>query len=187
MATNSVIHGIAINTTPNTAMPTLPNQGSNADWTASTPDFVFIGTMADAVAGIALQEDSVTRGFDRVYAPVQSPTGGAPDDYVVSRVSALPFEFTVWTARTDLLLLDSNLSAAGSITDSTYTTIKRTVCVEINGQGTMYYPQCVVAVTQAEGAVAGDDAANVFTVNVMPEATTNQPMGVEYHEYQPAA
>ena len=188
MSSNSVLHGIAIHATANTALPTLAAQGANIDWTSTTPDFTFIGTMADTVSQLALKEDSVTRGFDRVYSEIKSPTGGAPEDYIVSRISALPFEFTVWSGRDTLLALDSNFDTGAEtfITDSTYTTTKRTVCVEINGQGVMYYPQCVVAITQAEGAVAGDDAANVYTVQILPESTTNQPMGVEFHEYQAA-
>jgi len=184
MATNSVVRCVAIHATGGTAMPSLAAQGANINWTGA--GFTFIGTLADTEANISLKEDSITRGFDRIYAPVQSPTGGAPDDHIVSRVSALPFEFTAWTARDDLLALDSNLTMATNVTDSTYTTTKRTVAVEINGQGTMYYPQCIVAITQAEGAVAGDDAANVYTVSIMPTATTLQPMGCEFHEYQPA-
>ena len=184
MATNSVIRCIAIHATGGTAVPTLPAQGANINWT--TAGATFIGTMADAGAGIALKEDSVTRGFERVYSEVKSPTGGAPEDHIVSRISALPFEFVAWSARDDLLALDSNFSTAANVTDSTYTTTKRAVFVEINGQGLMYYPQCIVAVTQAEGAVAGDDGANAYTVQVMPTATTAQPMGVEFHEYQAA-
>jgi hypothetical protein len=168
-------------------MPTLPNQGSNIDWT--TAGFTFIGTKADSEADQCLQADSVTRGFEVLYTPVQCDTGGAPEDHVVSRIAALPFEFLVYNARDDLLALASNLSTAGSVTDGTYTTTKRTVVVEINGQQSCYYPQAIVRITEMDGAVAAEDptAGNSYKVEILPEGTSAIPAGVQIHEYQPAA
>ena len=183
MGTNSTIRAIAIHPAANTAMPTLVDQGSNIDWT--TAGFTRIGTLADAEAGICLKEDTVTRGFERLYSAIQCDTGGAAEDHVLKRIAALDFEFLVFTARDELLALDSNLSTTGSVTDHTYTTTKRTLAVEINGEGTVYYPQVVIAVDQMEGAVSGDDAGNVYKVMVMVEGTTAIPMGAQFHEYQP--
>ena len=186
MADNSVVRCIAIHPTAGTAMETLPNQGSNVDW-STTAGWTFIGTMADTEADQCLKEDTLTRGFERLYSPIQCDTGGAPEDHVIKRIAALPFEALVYNARDDLLALDSNLSTTGSVTGGVYTTSKRTVAVEINGQGTVYYPQCIVAMTEMTGAVSGDDAGNVWKLEIMPEGTTTIPAGFQYHEYQPAA
>lgn len=174
----SVIWKIGIHATPETAWPAAPAKGAHvtlSGWTS------FGGRDRGDAAN--LDEDSITQPWANNDATVQAPLSQAPSDHIMLQNGAQEWEFMVYDASENIFTLDSDWSISANQGGPSTTRTKRTVLIEVNGKADIYFPKCVVKVTEVAGAV--NDAVNAKIV-VKPESTTSYPAGAKMRWYQAA-
>lgn len=183
-AETSVIYQIGIHATASTALPTAPTKGSHID--LATANYVVIGGRGRS-DDLDVDEDSITLPFVREDSKIQPYLSGAPTDHINRSAYADEFEFVCYDVSETLFNLDSDASVSSHVGDfgqTDYT--KRTVAIEVNGLLAIYFPQCVVHVSQMVGGYGGDDGAVTATVKVKPEGTSSLPGGYSITWFQSA-
>lgn len=177
MAETNLIHGIYINATAGTAIPTLPAKNANySQATLSGASWETIGSRKLFSHDADLDEDTIDAGLTRVYEIIKAPRNMGAEDHIPLEIGPSDFEFVCYDQASNLYTLDSNIVVSNSIASQTATTTKRAVIIEIEKLAVIYYPSCVIGVTTSTGGFASGGVERT-TIQVMPEQTTAVPGG----------
>jgi len=182
MATEtSVVKVVSIHLTGETAKPTAAAKGANVDLS------LWGGTEIGSVDGghdANLDEDSITMPFMVEDTVVMGPLDQTATDHIMNHNGAGEFEFTCYDQRETLMTLDSDISVTSNVGSASTTRTKRTVVIEINGFCMIYFPKCVVRVSEMTAGAAGDDGVARTKITVKPEATSGLPGGFSIDWFQ---
>jgi|TARA_R110000787_G_scaffold146440_2_gene260166 hypothetical protein len=171
--------------TASTALPTLPASGSNisvANWGAA--GYVTLGGRNSRGDDYDFDEENVDFfNVEPNYVDISAPLSDGIDDRILLSRKLETISFQLYDVDQAMLALDSAVDITSQVMtwSDPSTLTKRSVAIEINGEGIWYFPSCVVSIQNIGGAV-GDPVRTML--DVMPINTTALPNGgFSYEEY----
>ena len=165
-----------------TAVPTLPNKGSNVNWSAASSWTTIGGRDQGHDADLAADSVSVTALRDRV--KLKAPRAQANQKSIQYANAVDTVSFNCHEVSQTVLDLDSSRDSTGNITERTDTVTRRAMIIELYGHGLLYYPSVEVDMDTPMNASGQASGMTAVTVHVF--GTDTIPSGEQFHQYPEA-